>query len=115
MAKLKHVIILTDGISSPGDFEGIAQAMAADRITVSTVALGGDADQELLEEIARIGNGRYYVADDPAQVPQIFAKETVTASKSAINEQPFSPTIVRPTQVLPRSGWTRRRSCSATS
>ena len=34
VAKLKHVIILTDGISSPGDFEGIAQAMAADRITV---------------------------------------------------------------------------------
>ncbi len=59
VAKLKHVIILTDGISAPGDFEGIAQAMAADRITVSTVAMGGDADQQLLEEIARIGNGRY--------------------------------------------------------
>ena len=56
--------------------------------------------QDLLEEIARIGNGRYYVAEDPAQVPQIFAKETVTASKSAINEQPFMPAVVRPTQVL---------------
>jgi uncharacterized membrane protein len=100
VAKLKHVIILTDGISAPGDFEGIAQAMAADRITCSTVAMGGDADQPLLEEIARLGNGRFYVADDPAQVPQIFAKETVTASKSAINEQPFPPTVVRSTQVL---------------
>ena len=100
VAKLKHMIILTDGISSPGDFEGIAQAMAADRITCSTVAMGGDADQSLLEEIARLGNGRSYVADDPAQVPQIFAKETVTASKSAINEQPFPPTVVRSTQVL---------------
>lgn len=100
IAKLKHMIILTDGISAPGDFEGIAQAMAADRITVSTVAMGADADQQLLEDIARIGNGRYYVADDPAQVPQIFAKETVTASKSASNEQPFSPTVIRPTQVL---------------
>jgi hypothetical protein len=100
VAKLKHMIILTDGISAPGDFEGIAQAMAADRITVSTVAMGADADQQLLEDIARIGKGRYYVAEDAAQVPQIFAKETVTASKSAINEQPFSPTIIRPTQVL---------------
>ena len=94
------MIILTDGVSSPGDFEGIAQAMAADRITCSTVAMGSDADQSLLEEIARLGNGRSYVADDPGQVPQIFAKETVTASKSAINEQPFPPTVVRPTQVL---------------
>jgi Ca-activated chloride channel homolog len=100
VAKLKHVIILTDGVSSPGDFEGIAQAMTSDRITCSTVAMGTDADQSLLEEIARIGNGRYYVAEDPGQVPQIFAKETVTASKSAINEQPFPPTVVRATQVL---------------
>ena len=52
---------------------------------------GATPTQDLLEEIARIGNGRYYVTDDPAQVPQIFAKETVTASKSAINEQPFTP------------------------
>jgi Ca-activated chloride channel homolog len=74
--------------------------MNGDRITVSTVAMGADADQNLLEEIARTGNGRFYLADDPAQVPQIFAKETVTASKSAINEQPFSPAVVRPTQVL---------------
>jgi hypothetical protein len=100
VVKLKHMIILTDGISQPGDFEGIAQAMAADRITCSTVAMGGDADSALLEEIARLGNGRFYTADDPAQVPQIFAKETVTASKSAINEQPFPPTVVRSTQVL---------------
>jgi Ca-activated chloride channel family protein len=100
VAKLKHMIILTDGISAPGDFEGIAQAMTADRITLSTVAMGTDADQDLLEDLARIGNGRYYLADDPGQVPQIFAKETVTASKSAINEQPFMPSVARPTQVL---------------
>ncbi len=100
VAKLKHVILLTDGVSAPGDFEGIAQSMAAERITVSTVAMGGDADQALLEEIARLGKGRFYVADDPGQVPQIFAKETVTASKSAINEQPFSAALIRPTKVL---------------
>ncbi len=47
------------------------------------MAVGDDADQNLLEEIARIGNGRFYFADDPGNVPQIFAKETVAASKSA--------------------------------
>jgi Mg-chelatase subunit ChlD len=99
-AKLKHVIILTDGISSPGDFEGITMNMANAKITVTTVGVGEDADKKLLEEIARLGNGRYYFTDDPSSVPQIFAKETVTASKSAINEQPFIPQVVRPTQVL---------------
>jgi Ca-activated chloride channel family protein len=99
-AKLKHVIILTDGISAPGDFEGITQNMAQAKITVTTVGVGEDADKKLLEDIARLGNGRYYYTDDPSSVPQIFAKETVTASKSAINEQPFTPQVIRPTQVL---------------
>ena len=40
-AKLKHVIMLTDGISNTGDFEGMAQQMASAKMTVSTVALGG--------------------------------------------------------------------------
>lgn len=99
-AKLKHVILLTDGHSEPGDFEGLAADMAAARITVSAVAVGEGADQDLLENIAEIGGGRYYFCDDPSAVPQIFAKETVEASKSAINELPFLPQVVRPTPVL---------------
>ena len=100
VAKLKHVIILTDGISAPGDFEGIANDMATSRITISTVGVGSGADEQLLEEIARVGQGRYYFTDDPTSIPQIFAKETVTASKSAIDEQPFLPQVVRPSQAL---------------
>ena len=99
-AKLKHVIVLTDGISSPGDFEGIAQQMASSRITCSTVGVGEGCDDKLLEEIARVGQGRYFSATDPSTLPQIFAKETMTASKSAINEQPFVPQVIRPTSAL---------------
>ncbi|MBX6312117.1 MAG: VWA domain-containing protein [Isosphaeraceae bacterium] len=99
-AKLKHVIILTDGISAPGDFEGCAASMRSAQITCSMVGVGEGCDQALLEEIAKIGGGRYYFTDDPLSIPQIFAKETVAASKSAINEQPFLPQVYRPTQAL---------------
>ena len=99
-AKLKHIIVLTDGVSEPADFEGIAQNMAQAKQTCTTVAVGDDCDFKLLQEIARLGNGRYYHAEDPSNVPQIFAKETVTASKSAINEQPFNPIVTRPSQVI---------------
>ena len=99
-AKLKHVIVLTDGQSSPGDFDGVTRDLAAARVTVSAVGVGQGADQNLLEEIARTGGGRYYFTDDPGNIPQIFAKETVTASKSAINEEPFVPQLLRPTPVL---------------
>jgi Ca-activated chloride channel homolog len=104
-AKLKHVIMLTDGVSAPGDFEGMAASMAAARITCSTVGVGGDCDETLLQAIAELGNGRYYLAEDPNSVPQIFAKETMTASKSAINEQPFTPQVIRPTQALAEIDW----------
>ena len=99
-AKLKHVIILTDGVSSPGDFEGMAQQMVSSKMTLSTVAVGEGSDTDLLESISRVGKGRYYFTTDAAQVPQIFAKETVTASKSAIDEQPFLPQVIRATHAL---------------
>jgi Ca-activated chloride channel family protein len=98
-ARLKHVIMLTDGISNVGDFESMARQMVSAKMTVSTVALGGAAT-DLLESIARIGKGRYYLAEDASQVPQIFARETVTASKSAIDEEPFVPLVVRATHAL---------------
>jgi len=98
-AKLKHVILLTDGHSEPGDYEGIIRQMVNDQITVSTVGVG-DADNELLKMLADNGKGRHYTCDDPQAIPQIFAKETMEASKSAIHEMPFVPIIVTPTEVL---------------
>ena len=99
-AKLKHVILLTDGHSEPGDFDGIAGDMVAARITLSSVAVGNGADTVLLQRLAETGSGRFYLCEEANSIPQIFAKETVEASKSAINELPFVPILVRPTQVL---------------
>ncbi|MDR0520729.1 MAG: VWA domain-containing protein [Planctomycetaceae bacterium] len=92
-ARLKHVILLTDGHSSPGDFEGMTRQLARDQITVSTVGVG-EADNDLLKMIAETGRGRHYSCDDPQAIPQIFAKETVTASKSAVKETPFVPVLI---------------------
>ena len=99
-AKLRHAILLTDGVSTPGPFYELATQMAAEKITVSTVAIGDDADGQILQQIANWGSGRFYLAQDPRTVPQIFAKETMTASKSAIQEAPFVPVPVRPADFL---------------
>lgn len=88
-AKLKHVIVLTDGHSSPANFYDLVTAMRGSGITLSSVGVGSGADQELLERIASWGEGRYYFTSDPLSIPQIFAKETMTASKSAVKESPF--------------------------
>lgn len=88
-ADLKHIILLTDGISHPGDFDGLARRIAAAGITLSTVAVGKEAAGPLLEELARIAHGRYYHCGDPAAVPQVFAVETASAGKVGIFEEPF--------------------------
>jgi len=92
-AKIKHMIILSDGRSQPGDFAGLAAEMADLSMTVSTVALGG-ADRALMQRIADLGRGRYYETMDADSVPQIFTKETLEASRSAIREEPFVPVKV---------------------
>jgi Mg-chelatase subunit ChlD len=45
-ATFKHCIILTDGVSQPGDFQGITTQMVNDQMTVSTVAIGQDTDHD---------------------------------------------------------------------
>ncbi|MFA6031172.1 MAG: VWA domain-containing protein [Elusimicrobiota bacterium] len=90
-AKLKHVIVLSDGQSEPGNILEIASQMAQAGMTVSTVGLGEGIDVDNLTEIARRGNGRYYYTANSQDVPQILAKETVTAAKSALQEFPFAP------------------------
>jgi len=88
-AKIKHVIILTDGRSSQGDFMGLASEMANAGITISTVALG-DADKQLLSSIAEVGRGRYYETTDPSTIPHIFTKETIETSRTAVKEDIFT-------------------------
>jgi len=88
-AKIKHVIILSDGRSQAADHQGLVADMASAGITVSTVALG-DADRELLASLAEIGKGRYYETADPANIPQIFTKETIETSRSAVKEDVFN-------------------------
>lgn len=90
-SKLKHMIILSDGQSSAADFEGIANEMSSSGITISTVSLGSGAAVGLMAHIAEIGRGRAYVTNDPMDMPQIFTKETMEASSTAIKEEPFMP------------------------
>ena len=99
-AKIKHMIVLGDGQSAPGPFLELASEMAMSKITVSTVALGEGADRVLFKGIADSGNGRYYETNDPSTVPQIFTKETVEASKSAIKEAPFVPVKIGSHEML---------------
>ncbi len=93
-SRIKHVLILTDGYSSEGDFESIATQLISSGVTVSAAGLG-DADRALVEKLAAIGRGRHYFTNDPQSVPQIFARETMLAANTSFRESAFRPIPVR--------------------
>jgi Ca-activated chloride channel homolog len=87
-AKVKHVILLTDGLSAGGDYDQLTARMRAQNITLSSIAVGSDADFQLLRRIAEIGKGRYYEGNDPFDLPQLVVKETQEVARAAIVEEP---------------------------
>ncbi|MGH7323687.1 MAG: VWA domain-containing protein [Candidatus Rokuibacteriota bacterium] len=95
-ALLKHVIFLSDGQMTRGDFAGLLRRMAKDKITVSTVAIGKDADLQLMVDVAKWGRGRFYYTEDSQTIPRIFTLETQLASKASLIEQPFRPQLTAP-------------------
>lgn len=95
-ARAKHVILLSDGRSYPDDYEGLVKKMVAAHITVSSVAVGPAADDELLSSIAKWGKGRSYVALNPKDVPEIFVKEAKNAMTPGFDEKGITPFVKAP-------------------
>jgi uncharacterized membrane protein len=83
-ARKKHVILLTDGRASSGGIRDLVQAMAAESITVTTVGLGNEVDDQLLSMIKDFGGGRYHKVPDPGSLPKIFTREAEMIAKSAV-------------------------------
>lgn len=99
---LKHVLVFADGADAenitPAVKQMVADAFAA-KITTSFVALGQGQDVADLEQMARLGGGRFYLVEDATRLPAIFAQETILASKSAISEEPFEVVVGMPATV----------------
>jgi len=92
---IKHVILLTDGQTNGRERCGrLGMDMAAAGITISTVAVGPDADGQLLHDIAVAAQGRFYPVADPTTIPEVFIKEAEVVRRSMIVEQTFSPKVV---------------------
>ena len=92
--KRKHIILLTDGQSATNNnYEELINNGSKKNVTLSTVALGADADRNLLEELAEFGAGRFYDVQDSTVIPSILSRETVMATRTYIEDTPFYPQI----------------------
>jgi Ca-activated chloride channel homolog len=90
----KHIILLTDGQSATNNsYEDLIEGGKEKNITLSTVAIGSDADRGLLEDLALQGSGRFYDVTDASVIPSILSRETVMATRTYIEDKPFYPAL----------------------
>jgi Mg-chelatase subunit ChlD len=74
-ARRKHVVLVTDGQAPTAGLAEIVETAAAEGITLSTIALGFDADELTLRSMASTGGGRFYLVSSPYALSAVFTQE----------------------------------------
>jgi hypothetical protein len=95
----QHIVLLTDGISGVGtrpEYQALVEQAIDANITVSSIAVGTDADTELLALIAEWGQGRFRLALRPADIPRMIVAETQYAASELIQRGLIQPQIAMP-------------------
>jgi hypothetical protein len=122
-AQIKHLILFSDAADAEEKFAGemgepsegsgtafdIVSAMLASRTTTSVVGLGYESDKDVpfLKLLAERGNGRFYLTNDPMNLPQIFTTETMKVAQNSLIEEPFQAQVVRDAKVLEGISWSQ--------
>lgn len=99
-AKIKHIILLTDGQDGYNQYDGLLKQINEAGITVSTVAVGRDSDQATLQYIAETCGGRFYYTDVNNSIPRIFAQEVYLSTKTYLINEEFYPSVTSNHEIL---------------
>ena len=100
-ATFKQILLLTDGyVASDSNYKKFAMMLFSDGVSLSTVAVGGDSNLPLLEDMARWGGGRFYVAKDLEKLADVYEKELTAKKKEALVERPVSVAQVGESELL---------------
>lgn len=103
-SKLKHIILFADAADSEEQehCRELARELVKEKITLTVVALGHqeDCDVAFLKEVARLGGGRFYLTAQASNLPRIFTRETILASRSQLIERTFTPLLSRDLEIL---------------
>jgi len=80
---ISRVILLSDGLANEGvtdprEIYRLVREAKQRGITVSTMGLGLDYNEDLMQGIAEHGGGNYYYIEHPQQMGRIFARELNT-------------------------------------
>ena len=94
-ARTKHIIVLSDGMSlEPERLPGLATTLFASGVKISTIAVGDDADVNMLRTVSEQGGGVFYRVVNPAVLPQVFIRAIRVMREPAVRDTPFQPLVI---------------------
>jgi Ca-activated chloride channel family protein len=78
--RINRVILLSDGLanvgpSTPRDLRRLGSRLAERGISVTTLGVGDDYNEDLMAGLAEASDANYYYVKDTEKLPEIFAKE----------------------------------------
>ncbi len=78
--RLNRIVLLSDGQANVGpsrveDFTRLGSALMVEGVSVSTIGLGLDYNEDLMLELARASDGNHAFARDPSDLINIFNRE----------------------------------------
>ncbi len=78
--RINRVILLSDGLanigpSSPRDLRRLGGQLSERGISVTTIGVGDDYNEDLMAALAEASDANYYYVKDTEKLPEIFAKE----------------------------------------
>jgi Ca-activated chloride channel family protein len=93
-ARVKHVIVLSDGRSMGAELlPGVARALAERDVRITTIGVGDGADAETLDRMAAEGGGVFYQVINPNILPQVFLRAVRVARSPMVREGEFAPIV----------------------
>jgi len=108
-AAANRVILLSDGVANMGattvnELLDRVAAAAGSGIELTTVCVGSDSDDELMEQLADRGDGRYLHVDRTAEAERVFVEELTgtlqTVAEEARVQVELDPRLVRRWRLL---------------
>lgn len=88
----RHVVVLTDGLSETTSIRKLILKLKEQGVTITTIGIGNEINQQLLRDMARWGEGQFYRANLD-QIPLVIQKETIRITRDLIQEGHFEPNI----------------------
>ncbi len=88
----KHVVLITDGVTKPADFQALAEEARSRGISISAMGVGADANRALLERLALQTGGRYYPVVSTDAIPGLLFEDRMSEAR-AVFAQGRSPVL----------------------